>query len=395
MALMFVTHDLGVAAQIADRVAVMYAGRIVEEGSAQRRAAQSAPSLHDRHAGLDHAGPRARPRYRGDPRQPARYARCCRRAAASRRAAGSRPLPAARRCRRCRDGRAGPYCGLPARCRSFVICQARPCHDARRQRLIRRRLLMDTKTKIRVAHLAGPNATIQNTPPLVTSNKARQKHGLPPLTSRGWQRPEVRRAAHAASRRAGQSLCRAILRSSARARRRRALRPARRLYRCRRPFPQGTARRRRTSRSTRSSCARRRPLSAALYGACRPTASLGKRNAPSLSAPAEQARQGFFPDGSRSFEEIDRLSIERRRQGEHRSLRWRRSISIACCRRAATRKGLPAALRTDVGEGDIPPETRGKDFFPYKPRHLGVGAAAAGAGARHQHRAKGDVERPI
>ena len=34
MALMFVTHDLGVASQIADRVAVMYAGRIVEEGSA-------------------------------------------------------------------------------------------------------------------------------------------------------------------------------------------------------------------------------------------------------------------------------------------------------------------------------------------------------------------------
>ncbi len=33
-------------------------------------------------------------------------------------------------------------------------------------------------------------------------------------------------------------------------------------------------------------------------------------------------------------------------------------------------KGLPAALRTDVGEGDIAPETRGKDFFPYKPRHL-------------------------
>jgi peptide/nickel transport system ATP-binding protein len=43
MALMFVTHDLGVAAQIADRVAVMYAGRIVEEGSAQE------VLLHPRH----------------------------------------------------------------------------------------------------------------------------------------------------------------------------------------------------------------------------------------------------------------------------------------------------------------------------------------------------------
>jgi L-asparaginase len=31
---------------------------------------------------------------------------------------------------------------------------------------------------------------------------------------------------------------------------------------------------------------------------------------------------------------------------------------------------LPAHLRSDVGEGDIAPEVRGKNFFPYKPRHL-------------------------
>src|SRR6201995_4446054 len=38
---------------------------------------------------------------------------------------------------------------------------------------------MNQSNKTRIAHLAGPTATIQNTPPLITSNKARAKHGLP------------------------------------------------------------------------------------------------------------------------------------------------------------------------------------------------------------------------
>src|SRR5437016_10014961 len=44
-----------------------------------------------------------------------------------------------------------------------------------------RRVTMPPKP--RIAHLAGSNATIQNSPPLVTSNKARGKYGLPLLTS--------------------------------------------------------------------------------------------------------------------------------------------------------------------------------------------------------------------
>src|SRR4029450_6107666 len=41
---------------------------------------------------------------------------------------------------------------------------------------------MNESNKTRIAHLSGPTATIQNTPPLVTSNKARARLGLPLLT---------------------------------------------------------------------------------------------------------------------------------------------------------------------------------------------------------------------
>ncbi len=88
-------------------------------------------------------------------------------------------------------------------------------------------------------------------------------------------------------------------------------------------------------------------------------------------APAEQSRQPYFPDGSRMFEEIDRLSIAENGTG---------NLVSACADMEFFRilpssgysKGLPANLRTDVGDGDIPPETLGHDYVVYRPRHLSV-----------------------
>ena len=44
--LLFVTHDLAVHANLCDRLGVMYAGRLVEEGRTAESAACAAPSLH-------------------------------------------------------------------------------------------------------------------------------------------------------------------------------------------------------------------------------------------------------------------------------------------------------------------------------------------------------------
>ena len=60
LALLLITHDLGVVAEMADRVAVMYAGRIVEEAPVRELFARSEAPLHARPARLD---PRRRARH--------------------------------------------------------------------------------------------------------------------------------------------------------------------------------------------------------------------------------------------------------------------------------------------------------------------------------------------
>jgi ABC-type dipeptide/oligopeptide/nickel transport system ATPase component len=52
-AVQMITHDLGVIAEMADRIVVMYAGRVVEEASTVDLFRQYAAPVYDRPAGLD------------------------------------------------------------------------------------------------------------------------------------------------------------------------------------------------------------------------------------------------------------------------------------------------------------------------------------------------------
>ena len=87
MAVIFVTHDIGVAVEISDRIAVMYAGRIVETGdSARRSCARRAIPIR---AACSPRRFTAASAASGSRRSPARRrgSSACPRAAASRRAA--------------------------------------------------------------------------------------------------------------------------------------------------------------------------------------------------------------------------------------------------------------------------------------------------------------------
>ncbi len=61
MSVIFVTHDIGVAVEICDRVAVMYAGQIVEQGTLEPDRAFAGSSLRKGVAGLHRPWRQARP----------------------------------------------------------------------------------------------------------------------------------------------------------------------------------------------------------------------------------------------------------------------------------------------------------------------------------------------
>jgi L-asparaginase len=225
---------------------------------------------------------------------------------------------------------------------------------------------MDRKAQI--AHLAGPNATIQNTPPLVTSNKARAKNKLPLLTNPDGTpaRFDVLRAQRLAA-----PVTVYVEQFSAHP----LEADAAELY----GPPDGYIDRAGRVHKERHSASDKPVYEVELrpedglyplpYMATQADGSAWEEECAFPNAPEAKARQGFFPDGSRSFEEIDRLQIGE--QGTGNLISANAEIDFyRILPPSGYTNGLPAERRTDTGAGDIPPERRGVDFFPYKPAHL-------------------------
>ena len=219
--------------------------------------------------------------------------------------------------------------------------------------------------KIRIAHLAGPNATIQNTPPLVTSNKARRKHGLPLLTDTEQKclrfdmlRPQ--KLATPATVYVEQFSAHPLEADAAD------------LY----APPDGYITRDGTF-VTESTGASDRPVYKVEldpadgyypmpYMARQVDGSAWEGDATAPRVSRAKSRQPFMPDGRRTFEEIDRLGINE--SGVGNMVSTKAEVDFF---RVAPSGGYMKGH--EGGEaGDLPPENPGRAFFPYRPPHLGI-----------------------
>jgi L-asparaginase len=220
----------------------------------------------------------------------------------------------------------------------------------------------------RIAVFSGPAATIQNSPPLVTSNLARQQHGLPARTH-----PDGSPLRFDALRpqRLAAPVTVFIEPFSAHP----LERDAAHLY----GPPDGyldeagmfhTARQKPTDRPVyRVTLRPEDGLYPLPYMARQADGRPWENNESEPGAPPERCRQPFYPDASRIFEEIDRLGVGLDGLAGLLAARANYDFYRAAASGGYTR-GLPAEERTDIGEGDIAPERLGDEFFPYQPSHL-------------------------
>lgn len=220
----------------------------------------------------------------------------------------------------------------------------------------------------RIAVFSGPTATIQNSPPLLTSNKARTKYGLPLLTTTSGDPLPVD---NVRAQRLAKPVTVYVEAYSAHP----LESDARELY----APPDGYLDESGAFHSAATSEADVPVYEVTLepsdglymlpYMGRQADGSPWDEACAFPLAPEDQARQTFYPNAQRIYEEIDRFGLENGGRGSILTSQ----ASFDFYRAAPSggyKKGLPASKRTDTGEGDIPPETLGEDFFIYYPQHL-------------------------
>jgi L-asparaginase len=226
----------------------------------------------------------------------------------------------------------------------------------------------ETGVRPRIAVFSGPTATIQNSEPLVTSNKAREKYGLP-----------LRRNADGSAMRfdvlRAQKLAAPVTVYVEQFSAHPLERDAAELY----SSPDGYLDSAGVFHRERSSPSDKPVYEITLkpedgfyplpYMARQANGQPWEMDGTEKNAPAELCRVPFFPDGSRLFEEIDRLGISDEGVGCLLSAKAEFDFYRALPS-GGYAKGRSAGERTDLGEGDIAPEVRGVDFFPYRPGYL-------------------------
>jgi len=222
--------------------------------------------------------------------------------------------------------------------------------------------------KPRIAVFSGPTATIQNSEPLVTSNKAREKYGLPVRANKGGSpmRFDVLRAQRLAA-----PVTVYVEQFSAH--------PLERDHTELYAPPDGYLDAAGVFHKVRTGADDKPVYEITLkpedglyplpYMARQANGQPWEMDGTEKNIPADRVRVPFFPDGARLFEEIDRLGISD--EGVGCLLTGKADFDFyRALPSGGYVTGRRESERTDIGAGDIPAEIRGNDFFPYRPGYL-------------------------
>ena len=215
----------------------------------------------------------------------------------------------------------------------------------------------DPAAKPRIAVFSGPTATIQNNKPLITSNKAREQYGLP-LRKDAWGHPLMDWPRYQRLAAPVTVYIEMYTAHPLEADVKELYAPADGYVDAKGKF----SKQKKNATDKPVYAVTLRPedgLYALPYMGRQASGKAWEGVATHLGTPFSESRQTFVPNASRIFEEIERNGGEIYEKADYD---FYRAVPAG-----GYTKGLPHAQRTDVGEGDIPPEKLGQDFFSYGP----------------------------